>query len=183
MDTDAQGALFLLVAVPLAVGILFLKESLQERWRARRGDPRGRLLYGYAHQLVPSFVHGQPALIHGALDGAADPDALDGPLQSAWTGGCLQAGLDPEPRPKVTVEPVGALRALLVTMPTAGGMALAHFIGVIPVGPGFRCFVLEAGIGGTVLGEWTADRRHVNLGSGPPPQREVFLAALAAILA
>jgi hypothetical protein len=74
----------------------------------------------------------------------------------------------------------------LVTMPPAAGVTDAHLAAIVVTKPDglIRYLVLERGVSDaagqptTVLGEWLADGDHVNLGAGPPPEPESFLAVV-----
>jgi hypothetical protein len=79
----------------------------------------------------------------------------------------------------------GTTEVLLVTMPPALHVTEAHFVAVAPCepAPARRYWTLEhswtfEGEPCTVLGQW-ADGSHLNLGPGPEPTADAFLAALA----
>ncbi|WP_285737382.1 hypothetical protein [Kitasatospora phosalacinea] len=82
-------------------------------------------------------------------------------------------------------------RALFVVLPPAGAPSEAHFVAVVQAAgaEGCRYLTLEHGVSPvdgqayTVLGEWTADGRHLNLGSGPAAEPGDFLAAVGRVLA
>ena len=75
---------------------------------------------------------------------------------------------------------------VIVTLPPAYNMVEAHFAAIAVVADQVRYLVLEESWSpvherATVLGEWAADG-HLNLGLGPPPDRQAFVTAVSALL-
>jgi hypothetical protein len=154
-------------------------------WRSDPDRPRLHH-YRFAHRVLPSIVR-NPRIDLRRMD----IEAVNHALLSTWqgygeeldAGERLQAaGLRAE------VVPLGAHTVVLVTMPPAERMTEAHFVAVsYPGGEAPpRYLVLEdsrALDGGrcTVLGEWT-DEGHLNLGGGPAPTKDAFLAAVSRLL-
>ncbi len=139
--------------------------------------------YTFAHRELPAaaFRFG-PDLVAAARDGRLTLDAV-------WThvGDAL-----PEPDRVAaqglsgTYHTVSGYPVLLVTLPAPDAPTEAHFVAVVlsTVDGSVRYFTLEDawspldGSRYTVLGEWTADGKHVNYGPGSAPDAEEFLASL-----
>lgn len=93
---------------------------------------------------------------------------------------------------KITIRKVRGCPAIIVKMPTPIAVTEAYFVGILPTESqecaeapeeiAFRYFTLEYGsrmdgTSRTVLCAWAGDN-HFNLGDGPPPTLEAFIAAL-----
>jgi len=63
----------------------------------------------------------------------------------------------------------------LVTMPAPSKSPEAYFVALVFEPQPYRYLVLEKSFPGTVLGQWNP---RANLGEGPPPEAEAFLAAV-----
>lgn len=146
--------------------------------------------YFFAHRLLPKLFHEDAAQFVALLQ----RDGLRF-LEFWWR----QAGDRVPQGERLSADGLGyGLRPLdndwlaaLVLMPPPEGMTEAHFIGLLyrENPPATRVFTLEKGMSlnndttsHTVLCEWTADTVHRNLGGGPAPDQEAFLAAIAAAL-
>ncbi len=74
----------------------------------------------------------------------------------------------------------------LLKFPVPTGVTEAYFVVVVKQDRRARYFTLELmfgapdsqGVSPTVLGEWSEDRKHLNLGQGPKPTREDFIKAV-----
>jgi hypothetical protein len=150
----------------------------------RTDDPRPHH-YQYAHRALPSVVR------HSGLEivqAAAGRDITPA-LQALWSEVGDQLPEDQRLDPAgltVAYEPGPPAPLVIVTMPPAHHMVEAHFAAIVAVADQARYLVLEESWSpvadkATVLGEWTAEG-HLNLGSGPPPQRDAFLAAVRALV-
>ncbi|MFF4345172.1 hypothetical protein ACFY00_35300 [Kitasatospora sp. NPDC001540] len=146
--------------------------------------------YGYAHRVLPGLVRDLGAKM---LDHEPKP-GFTGGLTAIWQGYGERLP-EPErlPADGLSAELVqeDGYRALLVVLPPAVAPSEAHFVAVVQSTGDERCryLTLEHGVSPidrqayTVLGEWAADGRHLNLGSGPAAEPGDFLAAVARVLA
>jgi hypothetical protein len=152
---------------------------------ADSSDQPHRHQYLFAHRELPmaAFRYGED-LVRVARGG----NLAEG-LGKLWVDlGTALATTDRLPADglRATYYDLGGYEVALVTMPPPGGVTDAHLAAiVVPHGGGtVRYFVLERGAPdsegnpATVLGEWLAAGDHVNLGAGPPPEPEAFLAAV-----
>jgi len=87
---------------------------------------------------------------------------------------------------------VGPLPGVLIEMPKPLKMPEAHFVAILLVAelnresttsPKIAYYTLEkssvpGGPDFTMLGRWSGDGVHSNLGCGPPPEKEAFLSAV-----
>ena len=143
--------------------------------------------YRYAHLVLPGILrHERVNLIGLATSGALDPALID-----TWHG--LGAELPAEDRLapdglSSRLARAGDVPVVLITMPPAQRITEAHFVAAAPADPAAKRRVLTleytvtlTGGPATVLGEWT-DRGHANLGPGPEPSAEAFLAAVQRLI-
>jgi hypothetical protein len=147
-------------------------------------EPR-RLHYFFAHRELPSAAYRFGAdLVAAARDGRLT-------LGSVWD----RVGEELEdPRPSdgldVAYHAIDGYGILLVTLPAPAAPTEAHFAAIVlsTVDGAVRYFTLEDayspvdGSRYTVLGSWTEEGSHVNLGPGPLPRAELFLAALQRLM-
>lgn len=76
---------------------------------------------------------------------------------------------------------IGDLDVAFVELPPPEGPTECHYVALVPAGGGqpARFFTLEdAGGGVTMLGGWSADEKHLNLGEGPTPTLDNFAEAV-----
>jgi hypothetical protein len=79
----------------------------------------------------------------------------------------------------------GAVEGTVLEMPPPQIPPDCYFIAIIPIeGTRPRYFTLESCFfpKPTMLCEWTADRMHLNFGTGPEPDIDLFIAAVTAKL-
>lgn len=145
--------------------------------------------YRYAHRLLAGLARdlGPQMLDH-------EPDAgFTGGLTQLWDGyGERLPEEERLPADGLSAELVrrDGYRALVVVLPPAVAPSEAHLVAVVQVGEAEQCryLTLEHGVSPidrqpyTVLGEWTADGSHLNLGPGPAADPEAFIAAVERIL-
>jgi hypothetical protein len=155
----------------------------REEARLRSAPPSALFPYVFAHRELPGLLHGRPALVHAMIERGAAWDDPGNPITALWNALAGYAGASAEPHPTLSVETVGTVPALLVTMPPPLLTTHAHFVAAVPHGPGILYITLERSLAGkTILGAWKADGGHQNLGEGPPPERGAFLAAAASLV-
>jgi hypothetical protein len=149
------------------------------------GGPR-RHHYDFAHRALPSIML-NPDVDLAQL--ASVPDRLNGALRATWQRVGDQLGESdriPDDGLAVELRLVDGVDALLVTLPPALNQAEAIFVLIMPLEPATerRLFTLESGWDVvnrrtyTVLGSWT-DAGHLNLGEGPSPDPDAFIAAIS----
>jgi hypothetical protein len=147
----------------------------------RTDDPRPHH-YRFAHRWLPGLSHR-----HGLeILRAAPARDLTPALVAMWND-CgerlpVEQRLDPAGL-EASYRPDPDAPMIVVTMPAARHMVEAHFAAMALVDGGMRYLVLEESWSpeqavATVLGEWTADGSHLNLGPGPVPDRGEFVRAV-----
>ena len=153
--------------------------------------------YGFAHRILPSLTWAHPERLLSLLM-SSERDAF---LQAVWKA----AGENQGPSDQVdgatlgsSVHRHGHSAIALIGLPDPVAPAEAYFVAIIfddqpssnaaeTLPHRVRYFTLELGLNiftneaYTVFAEWRKDG-HYNLGSGPPPQSEAFLAHLTAVL-
>jgi hypothetical protein len=149
-------------------------------------DQPHRHHYLFAHRELPmaAFRYGED-LVRVARGG----NLAEG-LAKLWVD--LGTALPPDDRLPAdglgaTWHDAGENEIILVRMPPPGGVTAAPLAAIVvpKAGGTVRYLVLErsapdaAGQPTTVLGEWLPGGDHVNLGTGPPPEPEPFLGAVA----
>jgi hypothetical protein len=148
-------------------------------------DKPHRHQYLFAHRELPmaAFRYG-PDLVRVARGG----NLAEG-LAKLWVDlGTALPAADRLPAEglRASWHDLDAYEVALVTMPPPGGVTDAYLAAIaVPKGEGgVRYLVLERSVPDadgnptTVLGEWLAAGDHVNLGDGPPPEPDAFLAAV-----
>jgi hypothetical protein len=137
--------------------------------------------YLFAHRALPASA--------ASLAPHARSLALEGHLNDGLVSLWHRVGGDVPPEDRLpptglrgALRDVGGTDVVLVTMPRAEHMTEAHFAAVVLSEP-LRYVVLEHSWTtedrpSTVLGEWEG-AKHLNLGAGPEPTEEAFLAAVA----
>jgi hypothetical protein len=142
--------------------------------------------YLFAHRELPAIAR----KVGDRLPSLVETGRMDEALERTWqhVGERLaEADRLPAFGLHATVHDVGSAKVILVAMPSAEHTTEAHFVGIaFPGEEPLRYFVLEHSWTlddqpSTVLSEWTTDA-HVNLGTGPAPVPEAFLAAVSARL-
>jgi hypothetical protein len=142
-------------------------------------------MYLFAHRELPmaAFRYGED-LVRVARGG----NLAEG-LAKLWVD--LGTALPPEERLPAdglaaSWHDAGRYEIALVTLPPPTGVTDAHLAAIVVPkgGKSVRYLVLERGVPDaagnptTVLGEWLAGGDHVNMGAGPRPEPEPFLAAV-----
>lgn len=137
--------------------------------------------YLFAHRALPVAAPG--------LAPRARSLVLQGRLNDGLLGLWNRVGDDVAPDDRLpgnglrgALRDAGGTEVVLVTMPRAEHMTEAHFAAVVLSEP-LRYLVLEHSWTTedrpcTVLGEWE-EGKHLNLGPGPEPTEDAFLAAVA----
>jgi hypothetical protein len=150
--------------------------------------------YLFAHRALPALFHARPAEFIATLQREGDTF-----LRFLWqrVGKGLKESdrLAPEGLGYQVRESDGTTIAL-VALPTPLAATEAYYVAlvqraqtqnlVVSENPA-RLYTLEYGIGPegqpqTFLCEWTPNRVHVNLGSGPEPTREAFLQTILKLI-
>ncbi|MFI5530348.1 hypothetical protein ACIA8O_17585 [Kitasatospora sp. NPDC051853] len=145
--------------------------------------------YGYAHRVLAGLARDLGVKM---LDREPAP-GFTGGLTAIWQGYGEQL---PESE-RLSADGLSAdlvqrdgYRALLVILPPAVAPSEAHLVAVVQSAEAEQCryLTLEHGVSPidrqtyTVLGEWTADGQHINLGPGPAAEPDAFLAAVERVL-
>lgn len=160
--------------------------------------------YLFAHRYLPNEILHTPAQF---LRLARRPDAEE-QLQHGWKLTDFRASRQSKGAPPLAadglrceVRDVPNYTIILVTLPKPERFAEAYFVagligpapprrwGLFAVEPTSHVFTLEHarpeadGSPRTVLGAWDLRGTHINMGTGPPPDPERFLAAVHAVMA
>jgi len=149
-------------------------------------DPREkrRHHYLYAHRVLPQLAFQDPA---GFCARLSNPAAGQASLEALWAavGADVQTAL-PGDGLQLTqhVLPRSGRTVFLVELPPPQIMPEAYYLAVLP-GPDVLGILtleysedFESGEPCTVLGGWTSDGTHLNMGKGAEPTREAFLEQL-----
>jgi hypothetical protein len=181
------------LAVVVAVGLIAISVASSRRAPAARlpgppaepSAPARQVHYVFAHRVLPGMAHARPELLD-LLRGPEGDDFLD----HVWRDLHLKAGAPPPAAsPGRSRERAGEHEVLLVTMPPPEVCPEAAFVALVPLPAGLRVFALELSVSlrgepvPWVLGEWTKDGSHLNLGPRGPCTPEAFLAAIREVVA
>lgn len=148
----------------------------------------GMLSYGFAHQLLP----------HALLSHPRPFTMLAGPVGTEYVRQMWELAAEriapgtpiPEELRALPPRVGGPFVCAVIVMPPPQEMTEAHMVALVGrlSDPALASlddvrsrayYTLEAGSGGTtVLGQWTADGSHLNLGSGPEPTADAFVLAI-----
>jgi hypothetical protein len=154
--------------------------------------------YIYAHRWLPSIAFGTPDVLHNIASGPR----LNEFLTDMWTDlGKRLPDSERMPDEQISgqLRQSGAFEVVIVTLPAPATVTEAYFT-AIAFGPlatlGFsadttqklpvRYLTLEFGFTmpddppRTVLGEWTREQAHYNMGTGPEPTADAFFEAVCA---
>ncbi|MCA8920909.1 MAG: hypothetical protein KDD82_03805 [Planctomycetes bacterium] len=152
-------------------------------------DPRERRRhhYLYAHRVLPPLAFGDPA---GFCARLSNPSAGQASLEALWEKVGSEAPVAlPVEGLKLSQHLLKNGRAVfLIQLPTPELMPEAHFVAVAPGPEDLAIYTLErsqdfeTGEACTVVGAWNPEGDHLNLGRGPQPTREAFLARLGELL-
>ena len=155
--------------------------------------------YVFAHEALPEAFWEGPARVATTL---LSPDGTRF-LKALWAevgAACEEKGRRPLPHEglRVEIQPRDGRVMAVVTLPLALNVTEASHVAlvlspprrrwlVLKTPPGADYFTLEVGSCSdgsprTVLGAWTSDGRHLNLGDGPEATPEAFADAIAAHL-
>jgi hypothetical protein len=153
--------------------------------------------YLFAHRALREFAFEQPMFAFG---GVLSDELRDRTGRALWDSIAEQIKetsepTEPFPGMESRISKCGVFPCAIVKMPTPLKQTEAHFVAIVlrvdtskddpqqPVPVSY--FTLEHGGpgGGTVLGEWTKDGRHIHHGEGPPPEWDAFEQAVARRLA
>ena len=158
----------------------------------RGGKPRSEHYY-FAHQKLRSFAFAEPEQCFGVLHSEQARDFLS-EVWHAVKEGAVFTPSDPALRfddLKLHRRPIGIYPAVVLEMPEAKFALEAHFVALvwqivaaeglmIKKTPELLYYTLERAAGEgpeTVLCEWRGDT-HLNLGAGPRPDLDAFVAHL-----
>lgn len=152
--------------------------------------------YQFAHVALRSLVFSAPELVD-VLWALEDPSALLDQIADQVEQVCRNRGEDGVLRGadlRVHKRQLGSHRCMLVEFPAPIATPEAFMAAIIQprepdddraAGP-CRYFTLEYSAQRespqTVLGEWTAEGSHLNLGAGPEPELDAFTAELAGFI-
>jgi hypothetical protein len=152
------------------------------------GSPRYQH-YGFAHRMVPNLVFSRQADVLSAFDNHGQEF-----VEALWEdAGKIAARNGQETIPKAGIEfskeKANNMTLYLIKLPPPLAMTEAYFIAVVAKEGSVRYFTLEKTISladkgkddATVLGGWTKDRKHMNYGPGPKPEKEEFVKKLASM--
>lgn len=198
--------------MPMGLGDLFKKKRTNGKrrgqndaeaeavFREAEANPPRCVHYTFAHYAMRQVALSQPAAAIGVLGS----DDAQGFLQGVWDQVVENCGYQAEdsdrPAPTLRVERfrVSQYPCAVLHMPTPQRMTEAHYVAMVLMArvdagldaiktASLRYFTLEKGFDGdgkarTVLGEWTADDTHVNMGDGPEPDIASFVRAIERVL-
>ena len=126
--------------------------------------------YLFAHRILPALLATEPDKVANLLSDSVGLLGLwkETPGKRFHPDGLAGEWVERE-----------AHRIGLITLPSPRKTPEAYFVAIV-FAPQPRYFVLEKSFHGTILGLWNP---RANLGTGPPPEREAFLAAVCEFLA
>jgi anti-anti-sigma factor len=154
--------------------------------------------YIFAHRILPQIVHADPKKAQEILSGPAGADFLASLWRRVGESIPVAAHTPPNGLTLMTRTEADGTVIVVVTMPRPTRLAEAWFVAIVFTPgprkllffqgpPMIRYFTLELGSNlsnntpRTVLCGWSKEGNHFNVGDGPPPEVEAFLARILAI--